>query len=248
MTESGPRTGVALITGAADRIGAGLAEYLHGCGMEVIIHCRSQRDKAEQLARTLNSRRADSATVIAADLSDAAQVAQLVQNSKACFGPVSLLINNASVFNADPSPEQALACWHDTLDTNLRAPWLLAMACADDLRQRRGNIINLIDIYADHPLPGHAIYNTSKAGLQMLTRSLARELAPEVRVNGIAPGAILWPEQAPSPDRQQALLDRIPLGRLGSTRAIIEAADFLLRCDYITGQVIKIDGGRSLAI
>ncbi len=247
MRHQGDPARVALITGAATRIGAALTKSLHQQGFKVLIHCRHQRQTAAQLADSLNQKRPDSAAVLGAELSDAEAVLRLAQDSRHVFGPISVLINNASVFAPEP-PSDTLTHWNHTIDTNLRAPWLLAQALADDLRKMQGQIINLVDIYADHPLPHHSAYSSSKAGLQMLTKSLALDLAPEVRVNGIAPGAILWPEPPPPEARKQALLQRIPLRRLGSTAAIVEAALFLLRCDYVTGQVIKVDGGRSLAL
>ena len=241
-------TRVALVTGAADRIGAALVRDLHQHGYRVLIHYRSKREQAEALASELNQQRPNSVVTIQADLADAKAVSQLTETAAQTFGSLSLLINNASVFAPDPAEPLATEFWDHTLDTNVRAPWLLARALAPELKRQQGSIINLIDIYADHPLARHSAYNSSKAGLAMLTKSLALELAPDIRVNGIAPGAILWPEPAPSLEKQQSILGKIPLGRIGSPAAIVEAARFLLSCDYITGQIIKIDGGRSLAI
>lgn len=239
---------VALITGAADRIGAAMAKALHQHGYNVLIHYRSKHEQAQALSNELNQQRPDSALTLQADLSDAASVAKLAEAATRSLGRLDLLINNASVFAPDPTESVPIEFWTHTLDTNLRAPWLLARALAPELKQRQGNIINLIDIYADHPLSRHSIYNTSKAGLSMLTKAMALELSPEIRVNGIAPGAILWPDLPPSLEKQQTILSKIPLGRIGNPAAIVAAMRFLLNCDYITGQIIKVDGGRSLAI
>ncbi len=239
---------VALITGSAKRIGRGIAETLHRRGFNVVLHYQLSETAAEELADSFNATRSNSACIIKADLRDDKAVRELANQARHMWGSVSLLVNNASRFEPDltdlPDPE----IWQQTMAINVQAPHLLASSLAPELRQNRGNIINLIDIYAERPLEGHSLYSSSKAALDMLTKSLAIQLAPDVRVNGIAPGAILWPENGMDSESQKRLLKKIPLARLGSVEAICRTLEYLIDCDYITGQVIRVDGGRSITI
>lgn len=244
--ESAP---VALITGAAHRLGARTAVRLHDRGWRVIIHYRSRAKQAEALVAGLNKRRPDSAHALAADLQHPDALTELAHSATERWGRLDGLINNASAFYPTPTSEATLEDWDNLINTNLRAPFLLGQACLPALRAGQGCIINLIDIYAERPLANHPIYCASKAGLAMLTRSWARDLAPEVRVNGVSPGAILWPEgeSTVDTDYQQAILARTPLRRTGHPDDIAGAISYLL-CDapFVSGQIIAVDGGRSL--
>ncbi|TQV71799.1 pteridine reductase [Exilibacterium tricleocarpae] len=246
MTANHP---VALITGAARRIGAQIAETLHRADFNVVLHYRNSATAAEQLAATFNQRRPDSAICLAADLCQSTQVQHLAEQSQTQWGRVDALINNASSFYPTPIGSATEAQWDDLLGSNVKAPFFLSQALAAALTRQRGAIINIADIHADRPLAEHTVYCIAKAGNVMLTQSLARELAPAVRVNGIAPGAILWPEQAAelSDDGKQKVLGRVPLARPGAPADIAATVLFLLTgAPYITGQVIAVDGGRSL--
>jgi pteridine reductase len=236
---------VALITGGARRLGAAITAALHAAGYRVAIHCQTSTKDAAALAATLNDRRADSAFVLTADLADAAMGASLIDAVAARWGRLDALINNAAVFHPCALEEASVAEWSETMDVNLRAPFLLAQRAASLLRVNAGAIVNITDIYADRPKAGFAVYCVAKAGLAGLTRALARELAPAVRVNGVAPGAILWPEES-GPAAQQALLDRTPLARRGDPSDIADAVVYLANAKFVTGQIIAVDGGRSL--
>ncbi len=246
MADTAP---VALVTGAAHRLGAKTAQALHARGWNLIIHYRSQQQKAEALAGDLNQRRPGSAVTLQADLSNLAQVKQLAEQSVARWGRLDGLVNNASVFYPNPTEQATAQDWDSILNTNLRAPFFLLQACLPALRDSAGGVVNLIDIYSERPLPDHPLYCASKAGLAALTRSWAKDLAPSVRVNGVSPGAILWPEGEAELDRshQQAILEKTPLARTGTPEDIAGAIAFLL-CDapFITGQILPVDGGRSL--
>lgn len=242
-------TPVALITGAAHRLGARTAARLHERGWRVIIHYRSRASQAEALVAALNKRRPDCACALAADLQQPEALAELAQRATDHWGRLDGLINNASAFYPTPTADATLSDWDALINTNLRAPFLLGQACLPALKASHGCIINLIDIYAERPLAEHPIYCASKAGLAMLTRSWARDLAPEVRVNGVSPGAILWPEgeSTVDTDYQAAILARTPLQRTGNPDDIAGAITYLL-CDapFVSGQIIAVDGGRSL--
>ncbi len=246
MADTAP---VALVTGAAHRLGAKTAQALHARGWNLIIHYRSQQQKAEALAGDLNQRRPGSAVTLQADLSNLAEVKQLAEQSVALWGRLDGLVNNASVFYPNPTEQATAQDWDSILNTNLRAPFFLLQACLPALRDSAGGVVNLIDIYSERPLPHHPLYCASKAGLAALTRSWAKDLAPSVRVNGVSPGAILWPEGEAELDRshQQAILEKTPLARTGTPEDIAGAIAFLL-CDapFITGQILPVDGGRSL--
>lgn len=245
MNDAMPLSGkTALITGAARRIGAALAEALHRDGASVLIHYRSSEAEAEALVERLNQRRAASARAARLDLLELERLGELVDAARSAFGGLDILINNASAFYPTPlggiEPEQ----WRELSGSNLAAPLFLTQAAAPALKAGGGCVINMLDIHALRPLREHAAYTAAKAGLVSLTRSLALELAPEIRVNGIAPGAILWPEHADGGD-PSAIVERIPLKRSGEPGDIVDAARYLISAPYVTGQVIAVDGGRS---
>lgn len=240
---------VALITGAARRIGAHIARHLHSDGYRVLVHYRSSEADALALVDQLNQSRPDSALALQADLADLAQIEHLAQAASEQWGQLDALINNASSFYPTPLGRATEADWDDLIGSNLKAPFFLCQALAPALTASRGAIINIADIHGQRPLKQHPIYCAAKAGNIMLTQSLARELAPKVRVNGIAPGAIMWPEQAAglNPDKQEAILDKVPLKRPGEALDIAQTVAFLLRqAPYVTGQIIAVDGGRSI--
>ncbi len=250
MTDATPlplQDKVVLITGAARRIGAELARTFHAAGACVAIHYRSSADEAQALARQLNALRADSAHCFAADLADPANAPALLAEVLGKFRRLDVLINNASTFYPTPVGTITPAQFDDLIATNLRAPLFLSQAAAAELRQRQGLIINLLDIHAQRPLKGHPVYCAAKAGLLMLTLSLARELGPEVRVNGVAPGPVLWPEGGLDEDLQARIIARTALKRSGGAEDVARAALFFATdAPYVTGQVLAVDGGRSL--
>jgi pteridine reductase len=242
---------VALITGGAQRIGAEICRQLHSRGYRIIIHYRHSSAAAEQLRDALNDLRADSATAMAADMTSFVEVQALAKNALDVWRRVDVLVNNASGFYPTPVGEATEADWDALMGSNLKGPFFLSQALAPALRDSAGCIINLVDIYAKNPLPSHSIYCMAKAGVAMMTQSLALELAPAIRVNGISPGNILWPEQASAywEQEKQALTARVPLKREGETSDIAKTVVFLAAdAPYITGQIIAVDGGRSLAI
>jgi pteridine reductase len=236
-----------LITGAARRIGAALARGFHAEGANVCIHFHRSAGAAEQLRDELNATRADSAICAAANLLDTDTLPTLVERTTRAFGRLDVLINNASTFYPTAIGTVTARQWDDLVGTNLRAPLFLSQAAAPALREARGLIINMIDIDAQRPLPQHPVYSSAKAGLVMLTRSLARELGPEVRVNGIAPGPILWPEGGIDETVKQEIIDKTLLKRSGSPPDIVRAALFFAKdAPFVTGQILAIDGGRSV--
>jgi pteridine reductase len=237
----------ALITGAGKRIGACIARTLHEQGMNIAIHYRGSAKDAEALAKDLNAARADSAITLQADLLDTECLAGLVGKLISQTGRLDLLLNNASTFYPTPLDEVTETHWTDLMGTNLKAPLFLAQAAAPHLRAARGNIINIVDIHAQRPLSKHPVYGPAKAGLAMLTRSLAKDLAPEIRVNGVSPGAILWPEDGMPDNAAQSIIKQIPLRRMGEPGDIARTVLFLVKdAPYITGQIIAVDGGRSV--
>jgi pteridine reductase len=242
-------TKTVLLTGGARRIGAAIARTLHQAGMNLALHYRSSSKEAAALRDELNRQRADSVILLQADLRDTASLPALVEQTVARWGRLDALINNASSFYPTPLGQTTEADWDELLASNLKAPFFLSQAAAPPLRAVEGSIINLVDIYAQRPLENHPVYCAAKAGLTMLTRSLAWELGPAVRVNGIAPGVILWPEQGMSETDRTQLLSRIPLRRQGEPANIARTVLFLLQdAHYITGQIITVDGGRSLSL
>lgn len=237
----------ALITGSARRIGAEIARHLHARGLDVLIHCRNSLEEARALAGELDATRAGSAQVLQADLDDPQAVRALAAKTLAATDRLTLLVNNASSFYATPVGQASDADWEALLHSNLRAPWILVQELAGALQDAGGSVVNIVDIYAAHPLAEHSLYCMAKAGLAMMTRSLARELAPGVRVNGVSPGPILWPE-SDGPDRE-AMLNAMPLGRCGEPGDIAGAAAWLgLDAPFVTGQILAVDGGRSLVL
>ena len=236
-----------LITGGARRIGAAIARRLHSAGADVLIHYRSSSADAEALTAELNALRPRSAHSHSCDLLHADAPESLVASALAHFGHLDVLVNNASSFYSTPVGTITPAQWDDLIGTNLRVPLFLAQAAAPALRTRRGLIINIVDIHGLRPLRDHPVYSAAKAGLAMLTRSLARELGPDVRVNGIAPGPVLWPERAMPEELRREIIDKTALKRHGSPADIARTALFLAQdAPYITGQIIAVDGGRSI--
>lgn len=239
----------ALVTGAAGRIGASIVRALHAQGMRVAVHYRRSAAAAESLAAQLNAVRKDSAVTLAADLLASEDLEALIENAVARLGGLDVLVNNASSYYATPLDEITEAAWHDLLGTNLKAPLFLAKAAAPHLRAARGCIVNLVDIYAERPLDGHALYCAAKGGLAVVTRALAREMGPEVRVNAVAPGAILWPVPEPDAATKQAIIDSAPLKRRGDPDEVARAVLYLVKdADYTTGETIAVDGGRRLCV
>ncbi|WP_295967971.1 pteridine reductase [uncultured Xanthomonas sp.] len=241
------QTKVALITGSARRIGAGIARRLHAAGYAVALHAHTSQAELQALAQELESLRAGSTLTLQADLRDTAQLPDLVTQCVAHFGRLDALVNNASNFYPTPLHEATPAQWDDLFAVNARAPLFLAQAAAAQLRQHGGAIVNLTDLHAEQPLRAHPLYSAAKAALAMLTRSLALELAPQVRVNAIAPGAILWPDTGKDAASQQALLARTPLARTGQVEEIADTVRWLLDdASFVTGQTVRVDGGRGL--
>ena len=238
---------VALITGAARRLGAAMAAQLHANGARIVIHYRHSSGDAEALCAELNSRRADSATCIAADLSDSEAIKPLAAHAVKAFGRLDILINNASAFYPTPVGNVTDEQWDDLMASNLRAPFFLSQALVPELRKQNGAILNMVDIHASRPLAEHPVYCAAKAGLLMMTQSLAKELGPEIRVNGIAPGPVMWPENDMSAPSKGDIVDSTLLKRSGNPDDIARAALFLLRdATFTTGQILAVDGGRSL--
>jgi pteridine reductase len=238
---------IALVTGGARRVGAEIVRTLHAAGADVVIHCNRSVTEAKQLAAELEQRRPGSTAVLAADLLDEGQLPLLIEATQDRFGALHLLINNASTFYPTPMGSVTAAQWHDLVGTNLRAPLFLTQAAAPLLKRSRGAVVNLVDIHGQRPLRDHVVYSTAKAGLIMLTRALARELGPEIRVNGVAPGAILWPENGMDAERKQKILAHTPLARHGSPADIARAVLFFAtQAPFVTGQILAVDGGRSI--
>ena len=237
----------ALITGAARRIGAATAEVLHSHGVDVAIHYRGSEADAAALSAKLNQRRADSAHIFYGDLAADGEPASLVEDVLRWSDRLDILVNNASSFYPTPLGTITEDQWLELVGSNLKAPLFLSQAAMPHLKSSRGVIVNIIDIHAKRPLRDHAVYGSAKAGLAMLTRSLAKDLAPDIRVNGVAPGAIAWPENDMTDAVKKNIVEQIPLGRSGDPADIANAVLFLVRdATYSTGQIIAIDGGRSL--
>jgi len=238
----------ALVTGGARRVGAAIVRTLHAAGANVVIHCHRSLREAEALAAQLEAARPGSSAIAVADLGDTDALAPLVASAADRFGGLHLLINNASSFYPTPLGDISVAQWEDLLGTNVRAPLFLAQAAAPALTRARGSVLNIVDIHGQRPLREHLVYSTAKAALIMLTRGLARELAPAVRVNAIAPGAILWPEAGMDEARKRRITERTPLQRHGTPEDIARAALFFAsQAPFVTGQILAVDGGRSIA-
>jgi pteridine reductase len=237
----------ALVTGAARRVGAAIATALHAEGANVVIHYRTSRREAEALVAGLNRARAGSAAALSADLLEVAGLPELVAGAVRAYGALDILVNNASTFYPTAIGDLTPAHWDDLMGSNLKAPLFLSQAAAPELRKRHGLILNLVDIHGMRPLPGHALYSSAKAGLIMLTRALARELGPEIRVNGIAPGPVMWPEGGVDEALKDEIIHKTALRRLGSPQDVAQAAVFFATAaPFVTGQILAVDGGRSL--
>ena len=237
----------AFVTGGAKRIGATIAETLHNNGFNVAIHYNSSSDSAEQLCAQFNAKKQDSSIAIGADLLDQSSLENLIPSLIEKTKRLDVLVNNASTFYPTPIEKIALEDWENLFGTNLKAPLFLSKYAAKYLQQSRGTIINIIDIHSKKPLKDHPIYGSAKSGLAMLTRSLASDLAPAVRVNGISPGLILWPENNPSDQVKNNILQQIPLKKIGTSEDIANCVLFLIEdAPYITGEIIAVDGGRSM--
>lgn len=239
----------ALITGAAARLGRAIARDLHR-DHRIVVHYRHSGQAARELVDELNAIRPDSAAALQSDLGAVADCERLAREATGLWGGIQVLVNNASAFYPTPIGEADEKAWDELLGSNLKAPFFLSQALAPSLAEGGGCIVNMADIHAERPMPGHPLYCAAKAGLVMLTKSLALELAPAVRVNAVAPGAILWPEQEEvDPDTQRDILARIPLARTGTEADIARTVRFLAADpSYINGQVIAVDGGRNLNI
>lgn len=240
---------VVLVTGAARRIGAEIARTFHRSGFDVALHCNRSVDEAQKLADTLNTERPDSAAVFQAPLCDIPAIQDMAKAVVHWRNRLDVLVNNASSFYPTPLEDATQVQWDDLIGSNLKGPYFLCQALAPLLTQQRGSIVTIADIYARSPLKGYSIYCIAKAGNAMMTKALARELAPSVRVNGIAPGVILWPnrDEQMSESVKQQVIDRVPLQRTGSPTDIAAMALFLATdASYITGQVIAVDGGSGL--
>lgn len=238
-----------LVTGGAKRVGAAICRRLHASGARVAIHYRSSASEAEALRDELNALRADSTAIFQADLLDLKALPILVNNVVNKFGQLDVLVNNASSFYATPLPKIDDLQWNDLLGTNLKGPLFLAQAAAHELHHRHGCIVNIADIHAERPMRGHLLYSVAKAGLVALTKGLAQEMAPQVRVNAIAPGVIIWPETDAWQDMEQRrnIVAHTLLKREGEPEDIARTVQFLIAdAPYITGQIISVDGGRSV--
>ena len=234
----------ALITGGAARIGAQIAKTLHKNDFNIIIHCNQSKDKAQILCDELNLLKEKSAKVVVGNLNNINSINTIIESIES----IDLLVNNASVFYPLSVDESDSENWDNILDVNLKAPFFLSKGLSQKLNSSEGSIINIIDIHADRPLKKHSVYNISKAGLKMLTLTLAKELAPSIRVNGVSPGSILWPQEGAEISEldKSIMLERIALKRQGSPQDIADTVLFLANSNYLTGQIINVDGGRTL--
>lgn len=238
---------VIFISGSAKRLGAAIAHSLHQQGYRIILHCQHSLDEARTLQNELNEQRADSVALVVGDLCNHHELSRLSEEIQTVFGRLDGLINNASAFYPTPVGHIQEQEWNDLIGSNAMAPLFLSQALSGELKRRQGAIINMVDIHALRPLQQHTVYCMAKAALVSMTESLAVELAPDIRVNAIAPGAILWPSKEVSEQQKNAVLANVPMQRLGETDDITNAVSFLLNASYVTGQILKIDGGRSLS-
>ncbi|KTC92108.1 pteridine reductase [Legionella cincinnatiensis] len=239
---------IALVTGGARRVGAVIVQKLHVIGYKVVIHCHQSLQEAQLLAKNLNAQRANSVFVVQKELSEPTAAEDLMAAVNDWAGRLDLLINNASLFIRTKTTSFSTTDWNALFDIHVKAPFLLSLAARPLLAKQSGSIINITDIHAENPLKGYSVYCQSKAALEMQTKSLAREFAPQVRVNAIAPGAIMWPESANalSPEIQEKIIAKIPLKKHGDPKYIAQAILALAENPYITGQILKVDGGRSI--
>jgi pteridine reductase len=243
--------GAVLVTGAARRIGAAISRRLHAAGARVVVHCHRSRAQADILAAELNAQREASCAVVQADLLDLDALPLLVDEAAHAFGRLDGLVNNASSFYPTPFGAIGAGEWDDLMGSNLRAPLFLAQAAAPYLRESKGAIVNLVDIHAERPLRDFVVYSIAKTGLAGLTRALALEMGPHVRVNGVAPGAILWPDgdEHFAPSERSRIVAQTPLARIGSPEDVAGAVKYLLfDAPFVTGQIVAVDGGRGIHI
>ena len=237
----------ALVTGGARRVGAAIARRLHAAGASVVLHYRDSEADAVKLEAELNALRPKSAARVKADLHAPIAPRALVSEAIGRFGRLDLLVNNASSFFPVPLGAIESSHWEELMGSNLRAPLFISQEAAPHLAKAQGAIVNIVDIHAERPLKGYSVYSIAKAGLAAMTRSLALELAPAVRVNGVAPGAIAWPEDGQFPDdERKRVVASTPLGRTGSPEDIAQAVHFLACAPFVTGQILAVDGGRSI--
>jgi pteridine reductase len=241
---------VVLVTGGAKRVGAAICRKLHAAGATVMLHYRASAGEARLLQAELNHTRADSVALIQTDLLDLGKLPSIVEQTVQTFGRLDALVNNASSFFQTPVGEIEVADWDDLIGTNLRAPLFLSQAAAPSLRDSHGAIVNITDMHAERPLKNYVVYSVAKAGMIGLTRSLARELAPEVRVNAVAPGPILWPDDESFDElSRQRIISHTPVRREGAPEDIARAVHFLLaEATYVTGETVHVDGGRHIAV
>jgi pteridine reductase len=242
---------VVLITGGARRVGAAIARRLHGAGANLVVHYRSSAGEARTLKQELTAQRPNSVVLVQGDLLKQPNLAGLVKDAVKAYGRLDALVNNASSFYPTAMGEITEKAWDDLVGTNLKAPLFLSQAASRELRKNHGAIVNIIDIHAEFPMKNYVVYNIAKGGLVALTRSLARELGPEVRVNGVAPGTILWPDDDAWKDEvsRQRIMNQTALKRIGEPDDIARAVEFLLTGGpYVTGQVLAVDGGRSVML
>jgi len=245
--ETGALTGkAALITGAARRVGAAVTRNLHAAGANIVLHYRSSGDAAEAISKELNDKRPNSVVIVEADLLDVGQLQMLPEIATSNFGSLDILVNNASTFYPTPMGDITEIDWHDLMGTNLKAPLFLSQAASAALHISNGLIVNIADIHGQQPLARHTVYSLAKAGVIMLTKSLARELGPSIRVNAIAPGPVMWPEDGMDKALQARIIDRTALKRGGSPDDVARAVLFFAtEAPYVTGQILAVDGGRS---
>lgn len=232
------------VSGGSKRIGKSICEYFHKNDFNIICHFNSSEKEAENLKDQLNAERENSCEIIQYDLNDIDGISSFCNEVKEIFGRLDVLVNNASTFYSDDLEINAGSNWNDLMNSNVKAPYYLVSNFKDELKKNYGSIVNITDAMVIRGMEKFPIYSIAKGGLETITKSLARKLAPEIRVNGVAPGAILWPEQNPDPDEK--ILMNIPLGRIGSAEDISSAVFHLVENKYITGQIIRVDGGRSL--
>jgi pteridine reductase len=238
-----------LVTGGARRVGAAIARRLHGAGASVLIHYRDSEADAVKLVGELNAARPKSAAKVKAELLAPIAPRAIVGAALDSFGRLDVLVNNASTFFPVAMGEIEASHWEELIGSNLRAPLFISQEAAPELAKQSGAIVNIVDIHADRPLKGYPVYSIAKSGLAAMTRSLAVELAPKVRVNGVAPGAIAWPEDGQFETAERSrIVETTPLGRVGSPEDIAQAVHFLACAPYITGQIVAVDGGRSIFI
>jgi pteridine reductase len=248
MSSSHPRP-VAMITGGAKRVGAVIARTLHAAGYDLALHSRHSINEAKALADELETQRAQSVLLLQAELADTEALPRLVDETLARYGRLDALVNNASAFYPTPIGTATPTQWNELFASNAQAPFFLTQAATPALREAHGAIVNIVDIYAERAIAQHPIYVMAKGALAAMTRTLAFDLAPDIRVNGVAPGAVMWPSDGKPYDDQQAMLARTPLGRDGTPEDVAGAVLWLLRdAPFITGQIIRVDGGRTLTV